>query len=126
MPEISPIPSACGFDDKNQADQEEWTAGAEAEAEGYADGQQVPATDGALMVGKICRAVYAYQAQNSDELEVAEEEQLTVLSASDQDWVAAQNVQGASLASLTLTCTFMRHIYRSHGIRSSSLLGGDW
>lgn len=49
-----------------------------------------------LMVGKICRAVYAYQAQNSDEIDMAEEEQLTVVSAVDRDWVTAQNAQGMS------------------------------
>lgn len=46
------------------------------------------------MVGKLCRAVYAYQAQNEDELDLVEEEQLNIISASDQDWVTAQNSQG--------------------------------
>ena len=46
------------------------------------------------MVGKICRAVYAYQAQNSDEIEMAEEEQLTIVNAVDRDWVTAHNAQG--------------------------------
>lgn len=95
---VSPVPSFSDMDEKKQetaaSDEQEWRQEASDEAV-YADSGDAGATvDGTQMVGKICRAVYAYQAQNEDELEVAEEEQLTIISASDQDWVTAQNVQG--------------------------------
>lgn len=50
--------------------------------------------DGTLMVGKLVRALYPYAAQNTDELDLTEEETLTVISASDKDWVNAQNETG--------------------------------
>lgn len=100
LPKVSPVPSFSDFDDASReaepaSGQQEWSqAGAEAD-QAYAEAAESgPPVDGTQMVGKICRAVYAYQAQNTDELEVAEEEQLTIISAADQDWVTAQNVQG--------------------------------
>lgn len=50
--------------------------------------------DGTLMVGKLVRALYPYSAQNNDELDLNEDENLTVISASDKDWVNAQNCNG--------------------------------
>lgn len=99
LPKVSPVPSFSDFDDKSReaafsSGQQELAQSGE-EVDQYAEAAESgPPVDGTQMVGKICRAVYAYQAQNTDELEVAEEEQLTIISAADQDWVTAQNVQG--------------------------------
>ena len=98
LPKVSPIPSSAEFEDRQAtlSESEDWSRGANAtETAGYVDtGDVAEPVDGMQLVGKLCRAVYAYQAQNTDELEVAEEEQLSVVSAADPDWVTAQNVQG--------------------------------
>ncbi|KAI1278765.1 F-BAR and double SH3 domains protein 2 [Halotydeus destructor] len=49
---------------------------------------------GTDLVGKLCRALYAYAAQNEDDLELLENDEVTVTSATDADWVTAQNSQG--------------------------------
>lgn len=46
------------------------------------------------MVDKICRAVYPYQGNNADELVLEENEEITIISAVDADWVSAQNAKG--------------------------------
>lgn len=104
LPKVSPVPSSSEFEERNQesagaTDHQEWGhQTTEADTSVYEEAPDAGThVDGTQMVGKVCRAVYAYQAQNADELEVAEEEQLTIVSASDQDWVTGQNVQGLYL-----------------------------
>lgn len=101
---VSPVLSSSEGDDQygGSGDQQDWGQPApeqqdplDAGAGGEQNEAAIP-VDGTQMVGKICRAVYPFQAQNPDELEMAEEEQLTIISASDQDWVTAQNAQGTS------------------------------
>ncbi|RWS17284.1 SH3 domain containing protein 5-like protein [Dinothrombium tinctorium] len=43
------------------------------------------------IVGKTCQALYDYDSQNDDELNFKAGELLRILSASDKDWVTAQN-----------------------------------
>lgn len=100
MQKASPDPSPYETDDRyaGATEQEDWSQNAPQEdaepAPGVEESEAVVPVDGTQMVGKLCRAVYSFQAQNADELEIAEEEQLTIISASDQDWVTAQNAQG--------------------------------
>ena len=66
------------------------------EADYGTEGQEAASevVDGTLMVGKIVRALYAYQAANDDDLDIAEGEELTIVNAVDRDWVSGQNSQG--------------------------------
>lgn len=46
------------------------------------------------LVNQYVQALYAYSAQNEDELDIVEYEQLLVLSADEKDWISVQNSQG--------------------------------
>lgn len=92
VPEVTYNPPESQEFEERQEPQQEWNqeqANQEMEEE-----YQTPLTDGTQMDGKICRALYAYQAQNSDELDLTEEEVVTIIAATDVDWVTAQNSEG--------------------------------
>lgn len=82
------------FDDSQLAPRYDENYGRQDEQQEQPEEYTAPAVDGTQLVGKVCRAVYPYQAQNSDELDLNEEEVVTVTSASDADWVSAQNGNG--------------------------------
>lgn len=46
------------------------------------------------LVNQYVQALYAYSAQNDDELDIVEYEQLLVLNADDKDWISVQNSEG--------------------------------
>lgn len=46
------------------------------------------------LIGKQCFALYAYEAQNEGDLTVTEQEVVTVMNASDKDWVGVENEMG--------------------------------
>lgn len=50
--------------------------------------------DAFSLVGKKCQALYAYTAQNNDELSIQELDILTVVHAEDQYWVQAKDKNG--------------------------------
>jgi hypothetical protein len=50
--------------------------------------------DQQLLIGKKVRALYPYSAQNEDELDLAELEEVQVISAEEKDWVKATNANG--------------------------------
>ena len=44
-----------------------------------------------LIVGKFCRSLYPYEAQNHDELSFDAGQIMTIVSVEDQDWIAVRN-----------------------------------
>lgn len=101
VPEPVPVPTATQAqeeqytDEYNESLQPQEGSGDQVESTPYEEyGSNEGEVDGTLMVGKLVRAIYAYAAQNSDELDLNEDETLTVISASDKDWVNAQNANG--------------------------------
>lgn len=101
VPEVTYQPAAETYAetyDNQQEPQQEWSQDQafpeESATQEYEDRFEAPAADGTQMDGKICRALYAYQAQNSDELDLTEEEVVTIIAATDVDWVTAQNSAG--------------------------------
>lgn len=46
------------------------------------------------LVGKSCYVLYAYSGGGQDELTIVEQEIVSVIDASDKDWVRAQNGEG--------------------------------
>ena len=61
------------------------------QAEAYEPAQQYEPAD---LVNHYVQALYAYSAQNEDELDIVEYEQLLVLNADEKDWISVQNSQG--------------------------------